>query len=109
MGFGFLYGVFGSSIGSIVGALLYVRFIDNPMIAYVKTALVNAGSSIVLANNATIKQALTAAESIGLTKEVVATSAYPSTLWLIFSGIGVLCIIGLLLYQKFIGTREAQS
>ncbi len=29
MGYGFLYGVFGASIGAIVGAKLYVHFVDN--------------------------------------------------------------------------------
>jgi MFS family permease len=29
MGYLFLYGVFGSSIGGIVGAKLYVHFVDN--------------------------------------------------------------------------------
>lgn len=109
MGFGFLYGVFGSGIGGIVGALLYVKFIDNPMIEFVRSALHTAGSKLVLAENCTVKQALAAAESIGLSKEVVSTVAHPSTLWLIFSGIGVCCVIGLLLYEKFIGTREASK
>ena len=109
MGFGFLYGVFGSSIGSIVGAFLYVRFMDNPMIDFVKSKLSAAGSALTLGTDATIKQALDAASSIGISKEQVAAQANPTELWLIFSGIGVICIIGLLLYQKFIGTREAQS
>ncbi len=58
MGYIFLYGVFGSSIGSIVGAKLYVHYVEN-------------------LNN-------------------------PSLLWLIFSGIGVLGIVGLLLYNKYL-------
>lgn len=57
MGYLFLYGVFGSSIGGIVGAKLYVHFVDN------------------------LNQ--------------------PSTLWLIFSGIGVITILGLFLFNKF--------
>ncbi len=57
MGYLFLYGVFGSSIGGVLGAKLYVHFVDN------------------------LNQ--------------------PRTLWLVFSGIGIITIIGLLLYNKF--------
>ena len=65
MGYLFLYGVFGSSIGGIMGARLYVHFVDN------------------------LNQ--------------------PKTLWLVFSGIGVVTIVALLLYNKFFGTREVKS
>lgn len=106
MGFGFLYGVFGSSIGSILGAFLYVSFIDNPMINFIRTKLAETGSTIKLNSGAGIDEALKAAEAIGLSKADVSIYANPSLLWLIFSGIGVLCIIGLLLYQKFIGTKR---
>ena len=59
LGYSFLYGVLGSFIGGILGANLYVHFVDN------------------------LNQ--------------------PATLWIIFSLIGVFTIIGLLLYNKFIG------
>ncbi len=62
MGYIFLYGVFGSSVGGILGARLYVHFVDN------------------------------------LNK--------PQTLWLIFSMIGVVTIISLLLYNKFLAPRK---
>ncbi len=62
MGYLFLYGVFGSSVGGIVGAKLYVHFVDN------------------------LNQ--------------------PSTLWLIFSSIGVLTIIGLYLFNRFLIKKE---
>ena len=62
MGYLFLYGVFGSSIGGILGAKLYVHFVDN------------------------LNQ--------------------PSTLWIIFSMIGVVTIIGLLLYNKFFAPKK---
>lgn len=62
MGYLFLYGVFGSSVGGVVGAKLYVHFVDN------------------------LNQ--------------------PRTLWLIFSAIGLLTIISLLLYNKFIVTKD---
>ncbi len=109
LGFGFLYGVFGSFLGGIIGAFLYVRFIDNPMIAFIKTKLTEAGSQIHLANNVKIEKAIEAAQTIGLSKEEIAKYAYTSELWLLFSGIGVLCIVGLLLYQKFIGARKASD
>jgi dipeptide/tripeptide permease len=58
MGYIFLYGVIGSSIGAVLGANLYVHFVDN------------------------LHQ--------------------PRVLWLIFSGIGVATIAGLLLYNRFV-------
>ena len=62
LGYAFLYGVIGSFIGGILGANLYVHFVDN------------------------LNQ--------------------PRTLWLIFSMIGVLTIIGLLLYNKFFAPKK---
>jgi len=58
MGYIFLYGVIGSSIGSVAGAKLYVHFVDN------------------------LHQ--------------------PKLLWLIFTGFGILTIIGLLIYNRFV-------
>jgi len=57
-GYSFLYGVIGSGVGGILGALLYVRFVETD-------------------NN-------------------------PSMLWITFSMIGVVTILGLLLYNRFI-------
>jgi POT family proton-dependent oligopeptide transporter len=57
-GYSFLYGVIGSGVGGILGAYLYVQFVEK------------------------------------LNR--------PSLLWLTFSGIGVLTIIGLLLYNHFL-------
>lgn len=65
MGYIFLYGVFGSSVGGIVGAKLYVHFVDN------------------------------------LNR--------PRTLWLVFAGIGVVTIIALLLYNKFLAPRVVEK
>jgi len=62
LGYAFLYGVLGSFIGGILGANLYVHFVDN------------------------LNQ--------------------PSTLWIIFSLIGVVTIIGLLLYNKFLSVKK---
>ncbi len=63
MGYIFLYGVFGSSVGGIVGAKLYVHFVDN------------------------LNQ--------------------PRTLWIVFSMIGVVTVISLLLYNKFLVPKKA--
>lgn len=63
MGYIFLYGVFGSSVGGIVGAKLYVHFVDN------------------------LNQ--------------------PRTLWIIFTMIGVVTVISLLLYNKFLAPKKA--
>ena len=65
MGYIFLYGVFGSSVGGIVGAKLYVHFVDN------------------------LNQ--------------------PKVLWLVFSGIGVVTIISLLLYNKFLAPKKIEN
>lgn len=62
LGYSFLYGVIGSAVGGILGATLYVHFVD------------------------------------GLQR--------PGLLWLIFSLIGVACIIGLLLYNKFLAPKK---
>lgn len=62
LGYAFLYGVLGSGIGGILGANLYVHFVDN------------------LKN--------------------------PSILWIIFSMIGIITIIGLLTYNKFIAPKN---
>jgi dipeptide/tripeptide permease len=63
MGYLFLYGVIGSSIGAILGASLYVDFVDRR-------------------ND-------------------------PQTLWLIFTGIGVATVLGLLLYNRFVAKTES--
>ncbi len=62
LGYAFLYGVLGSLIGGILGANLYVHFVDN------------------------LNQ--------------------PRTLWIIFSMIGFVTIIGLLLYNKFFAPKK---
>lgn len=63
LGYSFLYGVLGSFIGGILGANLYVHFVDN------------------------LNQ--------------------PATLWIIFSLIGVVTIIGLLTYNNFVNTGKS--
>ena len=61
MGYSFLYGVIGSSIGSFLGAGLYVKIVEQ--------------------------------------------MHQPQLLWLIFTGIGILSIVGLLLYNKFVNKK----
>ncbi len=65
MGYIFLYGVIGSSIGAILGANMYVHFVDK------------------------LNQ--------------------PRTLWLIFSGIGIITIVGLLLFNKFAPKKSEED
>ncbi len=105
MGFGFLYGFFGSFVGGYLGAWLYVKFVDIPMLDFIRISLPTA----TITNEMKISDAIAIAESAGITKDTVSSYAHTSELWLLFSGIGVLCIIGLLLYQKFIGAREASE
>ena len=65
LGYSFLYGVIGSGIGGILGAFLYVHFVDN------------------LKN--------------------------PTMLWIVFSLIGVVTMIGLLLYNKFLAPKNVDA
>ncbi|HHQ48406.1 MAG TPA: hypothetical protein ENK19_05925 [Acidobacteria bacterium] len=65
MGYIFLYGVIGSSIGGVLGANLYVHWVDQ------------------------------------LNR--------PRTLWLIFASIGVVTILGLVLYNLFLHRPEEQE
>jgi len=65
LGYSFLYGFFGSLIGPLLGANLYVHFVDK------------------------LHQ--------------------PGTLWLIFSLIGVVTIIGLLLFNNFLAIKPRTS
>jgi proton-dependent oligopeptide transporter, POT family len=105
MGFGFLYGAFGSLIGGVLGAKLYVLFVDNPMIDFVRSVASERGLLANFPENGSIEKALAFGKEMGLNKIEISSHAHTSELWLIFSSIGVLCIAGLLIYQKFIGPR----
>ena len=65
LGYSFLYGVIGSSIGGFLGSALYVKFVDEMQ--------------------------------------------SPQTLWLIFSSIGAISMISLLLYNRFIARKPGAS
>ena len=65
LGYSFLYGVLGSGIGGILGANLYVHFVDK------------------LHN--------------------------PTMLWIVFSLIGVVTAIGLILYNKFLAPKNVDA
>ena len=75
MGYAFLYGVFGSLIGSNLGAGLYEKILD-PVVP--SPEAVKAG--------------------LPLTPETISQVKF---FWLIFAGLGVLCLIGMLLYNRF--------
>ena len=102
MGFGFLYGFFGSLIGSPLGAFLYVQYVDNPTIKFIQEQITAKGSDLVLAANASRAEALEVADKLNLTPDQLLQHAYTSELWLTFSAIGVFCIISILFYHKFI-------
>ncbi|MAT39175.1 MAG: MFS transporter [Ectothiorhodospiraceae bacterium] len=102
MGFGFLYGAFSSFIGPLLGANLYVAMIDNPMIAFVKTKLADMGAAVAIPEGTPVKDVIEIGTNAGLEYNEILAQAQTSELWLLFSGIGILCIIGLLVYQKFI-------
>lgn len=107
MGFGFLYGFFGSLIGSFVGAWLYVKLVDNPMIVFINTKLTELSKpTIELGSN--ITEAIKIAESIGLSKSEISEYAHTQELWILFSIIGILCIAGLLLYSKFLMKKDSK-
>ena len=63
LGYSFLYGVIGSSIGGFLGSHLYVKYVDN------------------------LNQ--------------------PRTLWLIFTAIGVVSMVSLALYNRFLAPKKA--
>jgi dipeptide/tripeptide permease len=75
MGYAFLYGVFGSLIGSNLGAVLYEKIL-NPLVPNAEDL-----SSGVL-----------------LSQEVIGQLKF---FWLIFAVLGVVCLLGMLLYNKF--------
>ncbi len=101
MGFGFLYGVFGSLIGNLLGGFLYVHFINDRVIEFVQSRL---GSSIdvVSSSKHSLATVIQTAEQSGITREEILSVTGETTMWLLYAGIGLIGIIGLLLYDKYI-------
>ncbi len=75
MGYAFLYGVFGSLIGSNLGGVLYEK-----NLAPIAPPAADVGSGVPL--------------SSGVLSEV-------REFWLIFAGLGIICLAGMLLYDRF--------
>ena len=75
MGYAFLYGVFGSLFGSNLGAVLYEKML-NPL----------------------VPNAEDLSSGVFLSSEVIGQLKF---FWLIFAVLGVVCLSGMLLYNKF--------
>lgn len=75
MGYAFLYGVIGSLFGSNFGAIMYERVLK---------AVVPAESAV--------------ASGLPLSAEAVTQIRI---FWMIFAGLGIVCLVGMLLYNKF--------
>ncbi len=75
MGYAFLYGVFGSLIGSNLGAVLYEK-----SLAPIAPPAADIASGVPLSS-----------EVLGQVREF----------WLIFAGLGIFCLAGMLLYNRF--------
>lgn len=83
MGYAFLYGVFGSLIGSNLGAILYEKIL-SPLV--LPAEQVAAGVSL-------------SAETVSQVK----------FFWLIFAVLGIFCLGGMLLYNKFFSEDTAET
>ncbi len=106
MGFTFLYGVPGAFFGPMIGIPLYNLLVDNPMIEYIRTMLPTAAKSSLAAGDITIQQAMDAAKAAGIDRASILQQAYTQELWLIFCCIGVVCVAGLIIYDKFIRIKQ---
>lgn len=98
MGFGFLYGVFGSFIGGLLGPFLYVRLSDRPILEFIKNQL--SGKGIALPSGAGIKEAMDEAVKAGIDKSTILAHSHISEFWLIFAGIGIFTILCLYVHNK---------
>ncbi len=83
MGYAFLYGVFGSLLGSNLGAVLYER---------------------IMAPIAPAAEAVAA--GMPLSAEVL---AQVRNFWLIFAGLGIFCLAGMLLYDRYLSADTPQT
>ncbi|OGD25840.1 MAG: hypothetical protein A2Y56_08085 [Candidatus Aminicenantes bacterium RBG_13_63_10] len=84
MGYAFLYGVIGSLIGSNFGAVLYERML-TPLAPRAAEAL-KAGAAL-------------PPDIAGAVR----------VFWLIFAVLGVVCVVGMLLYNRFFSEETARS
>jgi proton-dependent oligopeptide transporter, POT family len=76
MGYAFLYGVIGSLFGSNFGAVMYEKILKPVVPA---ESLLNSGASL-------------SAAAVGQIR----------LFWLIFAGLGIVCLVGMLLYNRFL-------
>jgi len=83
-----------------LGAWLYVRLIDNPMIHFIKTKMPNIDT------NLNINELISTATKNGIDKAIILEQAHTNQFWLLFAAIGILAIFSLLLYQRFIGSSK---
>ena len=107
LGFGFLYGVFGSFIGSFMGARLYDSIVSSPIITYLKTETARHGHTI--AENINLNEALAIAEQLGVNRVEALSHGNPSGLWLIFAGFGIFAVFCISIYAKFIAKKQDVS
>jgi len=105
LGFGFLYGVFGSFIGSFMGARLYDSLVSSPVINFLKIEVTKMGQT--LADNININEALTIAEQLGVNRSEALSHGNPSGLWLIFAGFGIFAVCCVIFYSKFIAKKQS--
>ncbi|MBN1271016.1 MAG: hypothetical protein JXB26_01990 [Candidatus Aminicenantes bacterium] len=83
MGYAFLYGVFGSLIGTNFGATLYDKMLQ-PIVP--DAGLLASGSPLPLVTVSKLK-----------------------TFWLIFTVLGAVCLAGMLLYNRFFAEDTPKS
>ncbi len=103
LGFGFLYGVFGSFIGSFLGSRLYSSLVSNPITDFIRTTLEEQGNT--LAHNISLSEAVRIGESFGINRAEMLINGNPSGLWLIFSVFGLFAILCLVLYVRYIAKK----
>ena len=103
LGFGFLYGVFGSFIGSFLGSRLFSSLVSNPIIDFVRVTIAEKGETLL--ENISLSEAVRIGESFGINRAEMLINGNPSGVWLIFSIIGMLAIFLLCLYVKFIAKK----
>ncbi len=105
MGFGFLYGVFGSFIGNLLGGFLYVRCIDKPVINYLTSKLGNMDLFADVKKH-NLSGIIEVAEKNGIARADILNVTGETQMWLIYTFIGIIGIVGLFLYDKYVLKRK---